>query len=313
MEVILLAKAVSGYWRRMLPLARLEINRWADQATIIDDPGLRQIAVAKIATERQNVESAAFFAVLAGPDWRRIVRRLVAFQLAYELLDGINEQQPALADGLRIHGALVEAVGGPPVAHNAGDYLQALVDACGAITTSSAALLVATADIGEAQARNHADDGLKAWAEAHAPQLRWWEAAAAGISSLGVLAMLASPPEHHAPIGRAYVEICALSALLDGLVDLPVDGTSNRNWLRYYRSQGEASRRLAALAVDAERSIAGLPGAPIHRLILAGLLAHNLVPHTTRQEHAQEIRRLLSRFPYVRAGMLLLRARRWLG
>ncbi len=131
MKTVQLTWAVSRYSRRLLPLAREEMASWAAQATLIEDPALSRIANSKIARERRNVESAAFFAVLA-EDWRAAVKRIVAFQLAYELLDGIDEESPH--GGLRLHGALVEAVGGDGCDHGGGDYLQALVDACRALT-----------------------------------------------------------------------------------------------------------------------------------------------------------------------------------
>jgi tetraprenyl-beta-curcumene synthase len=277
--------ALARYWHRLLPQARRELAYWQSRAERIEDPELRAIALGKLAGEKTNIESAAFFALLAGKDWRRALRRIVAFQLAYELLDGLNEAHPALEDGLRLHECLVAGI-------MTADY--------------DGPLGCAIQDVGEAQARNHAGEGLRAWAEAFAPRLLWWEAAAAGISSLRILAMLCSPIEHHEKVRGAYMEIDALAALLDALVDIPTDRLSgNHNWLDHYTDEQQAADRLGQLVDDADRAIRGLPSPGIHRMLLSGLLAHNLAP---LGNHLPLVRLRLETRWLVRFGVRILRA-----
>jgi tetraprenyl-beta-curcumene synthase len=310
MEIVTLGAALARYWGRLMPVARAEIAHWHARARTIRDPACRQIALAKIREERMNVESAAFFALLAGEHWHVAVRRIVAFQLAYELLDGINEAHPGLDDGLRLHGALIEAIGGVRRDHGGGSYLQELVDACRALTTPSEELLAAAESIGVAQARNHACSGLREWAQRFAPGLLWWEAAAAGISSLTVLALLATPAKTHAHVVPAYTEICALSALLDGLVDYSHDTPANHNWINHYATPHHMADRLVTLAQDAQNALHGLPDEGLHQLLLAGLLAHNLTFSATREDHAREARhRLMKTIRYVRPAVVMLQAR----
>ena len=262
--------AAAHYLCRLAPLARREIAFWRTRARAIHDPRLRRIALAKIDKERANVESAAFFATLAHRRWRAAVRRIVAFQLAYEYIDGINEQHRELECGRRLHSALVHAVVGAPADHGGGRYLQELVDACRAVTQSSPELLATVERVGEAQARNHSGAGLKEWAQRFAPELPWWEAAAAGISSLDVLALLACPADCHRQLPAAYVEVCALSALLDGLVDTQEDARSpNHNFARHYAGESEMTERLQALTGAAARSVRTLPDSRLHSLVLA--------------------------------------------
>lgn len=279
---------VARYWTQLVPQARRELAAWGDSIEAMTDPAVRSIARTKFAGEKQNVESAAFFALLAD-DWRSALQRVVRFQLTYELLDGLNERSRSLQVGLRLHGRLLGAAG-----IMTADY--------------DGALALAVRDVGEAQARNHAAIGLREWAEAYAPQLHWWEAAAAGISSLRVLAMLCSPIEQHGHVRTAYLETDALAALLDALVDLPDDRRSgNHNWLDHYEHEQHAAWRLETLARDALGAVAHLPRAHIHRMLLEGLLAHNLA---SVGDHAPIIRlRLLAISPLVRTGTRILRAR----
>ncbi len=293
------ALPIVQYWLRLLPQARRELAYWHARALTIADSVERRVALEKLKSEHQNIQSAAFFALLA-EDSRPALCRVATFQVAYELLDGLNERSPRLDDGLRLHRALSHAVGGDAVQH--GSYLQGLVDACRSLTSPSTTLQSAVARVGEAQARHHAHLAPRA----HVPGLYWWEAAAASISSLSILAMLCTPPDQHEQLRAAYVEVDALAALLDALVDLPDDERSgNPNWLAHY-PPGQISGRLDQLARRAEDAISMLPNAPIHRMLLAGLFAHNIA--ACRGNTAT--RRLKEGRPLVRAGALVLLAYR---
>lgn len=273
METLKLTAAVAGY-ARLLPGARAEIDRW--RALALLDPEVAAIAVGKIDQERRNIESAVFFAMLAPrPERRRVVSAIVCFQLLYELLDGLNEQTPTIGAGLRLHGALLEALAEIMTAKYDSPYARGLVAGCG--LKGSPTMLAAAIRIGQAQALNHAGIGLRGWAlrRSSGP---WWETAAAGISSLDILAMIATPPSEHPQIVRAYREVRALSALLDALVDLPEDrATGSHNWLDHYPSASVAGDRIVLLAEHATENIARLDQPLVHHAVLAGLLAHNIV------------------------------------
>lgn len=298
MEFLRLLAILAGYGR-VLRRARREIDYWEHRAT---DPLARE----KMHRERRNVESATFFSTLAAPGERLIaMRRIVRFQLVYELLDGLSEGASTVAESLRLHDALAAAAGAWIMTAKYDSYLDELVRTCGAITEPSEPMLEAVLRVGDAQAHNHAGRA-RAWAVGRRGELLWWEEAAAGISSLDLLAMLATPSDQHRAILDAYPEVCALSALLDALVDLPDDKrTGNHNWLMHYESMEQASKRLAELAEIANARLGCLDRAHIHRAGLAGLLAHNLVrsPEPFR-------RRLVPTVRYTRSAMVLFGAGR---
>ncbi len=79
--------AGSIYWLTIYPLARREIRHWKHRAELIPDPTLRAAALDKLTREHLNPEAAAFFAILAPARRRaRLVRLIVAFQIAYDYL-----------------------------------------------------------------------------------------------------------------------------------------------------------------------------------------------------------------------------------
>jgi tetraprenyl-beta-curcumene synthase len=284
------------YWTRLAPLARRELKAWRSRARAIPDPPLRDAAVGKLAREHLNAEAAAFFANLA-EDQPGVVRRIVAFEVIYELLDTLTEGL-ALEDALRAHDALYEG---------ADPYTALLADTWRP-TQPSPVLLATVRRVVEAQSRNHAPDGeLQRWAQAQNTGLLWWETAAARISCMGVHALLATPEGSHQATIDGYLQIDALASLLDALRDLPhdlIDG--NHNFLAHYAGPSEAADRLVEITRNGARAVQGLPDAGVHRMVLAGLVAYNLSafppgPLATR---------LMRALPLIRVGVFAMRIRR---
>jgi tetraprenyl-beta-curcumene synthase len=308
-EIIVLVTAGVVYWLTIYPRARLEIRRWAARAGQIPDPTLRAQALYKLTHERLNPEGAAFFAVLAPRRHRgTLVRLMVCFQIAYDYLDAINEE-PATAvlrNGLQLHRALSDAVS---LQSSAGDYyryhpqredggylidlVRACQDALQALPSAQAieSLLIQAAQrCGEAQSRNHAVlvDGnrqLIDWAASQPDtgEYLWWELAAAGISCLALHALFAAAAsattlEEAARIDMAYFpSVCAISALLDSLVDQPDDSAgTNHSFVAHYESSTLAARRFAAITSEARTRSSMLSDHHRHGVILAGIASFYL-------------------------------------
>lgn len=311
------------YWLTIAPTARSEIRRWKRHALSIPDPMLRRHALVKLSNESLNPEAAAFFAVLAPKTNRlKLVRSIVAYQAMYDYLDAVNEE-PTLSSlryGLQLHSALLDTVQlrrasdadyTPDPHHDDGGYLNALINACREGLDSfpsrvalTPALVVAAQRCGEAQARNHAVSlegyhQLIDWSEKQSPcnsGYQWWEIAAAGISCLAIHALFAAAatpkitPREAQSIDTAYFPpICAISALLDSLIDLPYDSnTINHSFASHYATNSHAAERYAAIVSDADEQLSRLRHARRHRIILAGIVgyylsapeAHNKFAHT---------------------------------
>ena len=306
-EIITLVTGGVVYWLTIYPRARLEIRRWRRRARQIPDPTLRAQALYKLTHERLNPEAAAFFAVLAPRRHRRsLVRLMVDFQIAYDYLDAINEQPAtaSLRNGLQLHRALSDAVSSQnraarrllpaPPQREDGGYLPDLVRACHAAlrTLPSAAaleplLLHAAERCGEAQSRNHAvlvegHEQLIEWtaAQEDTGEYLWWELAAAGISCLALHALFAAAAcvttlaEAERIDTAYYPPICAISALLDSLVDHRDDaGGTNHSFveslpdvqphgraLRHHHQRSARAREQRCAITVATRSSS--PGSP---------------------------------------------------
>ena len=137
------------------------------------------------------------------------------------------------------------------------------------------------------------------WSERQAPDsgYLWWEIAAAGASSLAVHALLAaaatpSTTAHEAQrIGAAYFPaVCAISALLDSLIDLERDAnTTNHRFAAHYTSSDQAAERYAAIIIDADAQLSRLQQARQHKILLAGVLGYYLSAREANSEFAYTI------------------------
>jgi tetraprenyl-beta-curcumene synthase len=321
-EIAALLTAGVAYWVTIYPLARREISRCRRRARRIPDPTLRAAALHKLTRERLNPEAAAFFAVLAPRRHRgRLVRLMVDYQIAYDYLDAINEQPTSapLQNGLRLHQALTDAVrakrcGADYYGHHPqsddGGYLTGLVRACQEVmgrlpsaSTIEPVLVNAAERCGQAQSRNHAilvegDTPLVSWAADQSDDggYLWWEVAAGGISCLSLHALFAAAAsrttlQEAERIDTAYSPpICAISALLDSLVDYPHDaGSTNHSFVDHYESCGQAAERFAAITAEARALASTLSNRCRHMVILAGIASFYLSAPEARTAFAQPV------------------------
>jgi tetraprenyl-beta-curcumene synthase len=319
-EVSALLMVGACYWLTIYPWARLEIRRWKRRAFEIDDPTLRGQALEKLTRERLNPEAAAFFAVLAPRRHRRaLVRLMVDFQIAYDYLDAISEQPStaSLHNGLQLHRALSDAVRSQPSRvdyyryhpqHEDSGYLADLVSACHdalyALPSGAAiepVLVNAAERCGEGQSHNHAvlvegEEQLIAWTASLGDDsgYLWWELAAAGISclvlhALFALAACASTRADAERVDAAYFpSVCAISALLDSLIDRPEDvqGT-NHSFVEHYSTSTMTARRFAAIAGEARELSSRLQHHARHAIILAGIASFYLSAPEANSEFAR--------------------------
>lgn len=233
---------------------------------------------------------------------------MVSFQIAYDYLDGINEQldTASVRNGLQLHRALSDAVT-PGVAcadyyryhpqKDDGGYLADLVRDCQTALEAlpstaalQAVLTFAGRRCGEAQSRNHAvlvagEQQLIDWAASCAApaDYLWWELAAAGISCLALHALFAAAAcdttvAEGQRIDTAYFpSVCAISALLDSLVDLSDDaGGTNHSFVEHYAGAELAAERFAAITAEARSLASTLRARHVHEVILAGIASFYL-------------------------------------
>jgi tetraprenyl-beta-curcumene synthase len=296
------------YWLRVFPLARSELRRWESTARAIPDPALQRLALTKLRDEGRCAEGVAAFALLAVASRRAAVVQLcVAFEVMYDLLDGLGELPAVdpLASNRRLARAFAAALdpNGHPDAISRqlddGGYLNELVAACHSALATLPAFPVVAAGLrraaeraGEAQSLNHSGvllgdvAPLTLWAgtlEAP-PGLHWWEIASAAAAPLGIYALcaLASHPDatarEAARVEAAYFPwIAGLLGILESLVDRDEDAAEGTlSYASHYESSEQVAAATATLARRASREVQSLRGSTGHVVILAGMVATNL-------------------------------------
>jgi tetraprenyl-beta-curcumene synthase len=337
---------VCSYLFAVLPRVRRELAHWQSRALLIPDPVLRRLALQAL-TKRGNMEGAALFAVLA-PRHRRVptVRALIAFQAAYNYLDGLAEQPnpEPVANGYQLHQALLVALdrGAPQPDYYAGyprradgSYLAAMVEACQTALAALPSHRVVADDAWAAAARIVAfqslnlteDQGghelLQRWATDQTPaglQLRWWQTAASCGSSLAVhalIAMAATPgldAGDVVEINEAYHPwIGALHSLLDSLVDTEEDQRDGQlSLLGYHASSGEAASAMKALTHRAASAAGALPQSRRHVVILMAMISYYLSAAEARTSYARPVAAAVKSAagPLLSPAMLLFKLKR---
>jgi tetraprenyl-beta-curcumene synthase len=320
-----LALANARFWPTVTPLANGQLKRWEHRARAIDEPDLQTLALEKLAEERFNAEVAATLATLAPKKHRRtVVEAIVAYEVMYDYLDGLTERQTAdpLRHGHEVYRAFTEAItpgqeytGNYYVSRPADDggYLKELVsvvrDALARLPTAPAieqAAMRAGSRCAEAQIRAHAvptlgTAQLEQWATSEAVDspLGWQEFLAGAASSvLAVHALIAAAaderttPEEAEEIDATYLSICALSTMLDSLVDYDRDmSVGEAGYIRYYDDHDLLARHLADAAKRAIEHAAPLRNGAHHVMTLVGVAAYYISAPTAHSDFAQPVTR----------------------
>jgi tetraprenyl-beta-curcumene synthase len=320
---VALVRANARFWPTVFPEVRRELREWDRYAHAIPTPVLRSQALAKLQHERFNTEVAATLATLVPPVRRRdVTEAIVALEVLYDYLDGLGEQPvpDPLADGRQLYRALVDAVAptGPLADYyrhrphcDDGGYLAALVSTCRrALWSLPAAPIVAPAAqavlarCGEAQTRTHAvarlgPGQLRAWAsrQPEVGRLRWSEVAAGATASVlaahALVALAADPATTAADaqaVAAAYLSTCALTTMLDSLMDAEADAlVGGHSYHAYYASETEAAARLGVLARDAVAAVERLPRAAHHLMTVTGAVAFYLSAPEARAGRARRL------------------------
>jgi tetraprenyl-beta-curcumene synthase len=317
------AGAARRYWLDVFPRVCAERRRREARAQEIPDELLRRVVVDAL-RKWGNIEGATAFAAFV-PRRRRdaAVRAMACFQAAYNYLDMLSElpNTDPVANGQLLHHALLIAL--DPEAehldyyahhhlHEDGGYLAETVDGCRAAlgqlpsyaavapaARRAAERIVAfqSCNTGEVQGDYAA---LERWARAHTPRgtgLRWWEAAAAGGSSMCVYALIAAAAQPRVELaevaaieGAYFPWIGALHSLLDNLIDTAEDyATGQRSLIGCYASPLDATTRMGLLAERSMGAASELPSGRGHALILAAMASFYLSTPEARTPEAAPV------------------------
>lgn len=340
--LVALMAANARYWSSVTPIVRAQLRHWRRRADAIENPELRELALAKLRHEAFNAEVAAVVATLAPrPHRAPAVRAIVALELLYDYLDGLTERphEDPLGEGERLFAAFTSAI--DPHAGLSGGEHDRLADhsyLCELAVTVQGALLElpaseAIADTAkrcaartaQAQIRMHAapllgTDQLAEWAHAQAGEgvLAWREYLAGAASSVlalhALIAAAADPrttPEQAERLDAAYLSIAAVVTLLDGLVDHARDSRAGElSYASLYDDPRLLAQALSQTAQDASARALELSAGAHHLMTLAGAIAYwasapgarNDLAHPVLRDLRGELRML------VLPPMLVMRA-----
>ena len=349
LDQLAVLRALVLYWVAVRPRVAHELRRWQRRAEAIPDATLRAQALSTLRDEGFNSEGAAVFATLVpSSQVTRAACLFVRLQMICDYVDTVSEQ--ADSDPLRnthqLHLALIDALQpGLPTAdyyrHNPdeddGGYLLRLVQAC----RNSLEKLPSYPEVREAAvhavkrcvegqsftlaAIHQGTDRLSAWAleQDGADGYRWWEVAAASLSTVSLYALLALAANRDVTTAEAiqtdsvyFPSFCAVNALLDSLVDFDEDlRQPSLSSISRYNSSAEAGKRLSYLFCKADAAARGLRFGRRHAAMLVGISGFYLSTPNAENSFVPPIKAALAQAVGSRATMMLatLRLRRRLG
>jgi tetraprenyl-beta-curcumene synthase len=317
--------ANARYWGMVAPLVNTQLVHWTQRAEDIPDPALREVALANLCEEGFNAQATATLATLAPRRYRTpVVEAIVGLQVLYDYLDSLVERPLAdpLVDSRQLYKAFVDAIvlsDKPrgdyyPQTHESDDggYLQELVGVVrGALTRlpSQTAIAEVSAHAAErcAEAQIHAhatailgDAQLERWASSNAvgTGLRWREFLAGAVSSgLSLHALIAAASHPHTSqeqalaVDEVYLCICAVTTLLDGLIDYEQDmhNMGHPGYIRYYEDHHTLIHGLRSLIYLAANKGCDIPNGTYHIMTLVGVVAYYLSAPTASSEYARDV------------------------
>ncbi len=322
---LLLVLANIRYWCTIAPSVQIQLERWERHAKKIPDPTLHAVALENLCEERFNAQASAMLATLAPAEHRSlVVEAIVALQIIYDYLDTLVERilPDPLSDGRRLYRALIDATTldinpagdyyGDALAPDDGDYLTDLVCVVhnaiarlpGAWAIADTARRAAERCV-EAQARAHAvsaigNEQLTRWASANAQGtgLHGREYLAGAVSSgLALHALIASAadprtsPQDAVATDAIYLPICALTTLLDSLVDYEQDmkAMGHPGYIRYYNDHKALADELRLVIEHASLRAREAPNGAYHLMTLVGVAAYYRSAPTASSPFAQPV------------------------
>ncbi len=344
------------YWSTVAPLVHTQLDHWTQRAEDIPDPALQEVALANLREEGFNAQATATLATLAPREYRKsVVEAIVGLQILYDYLDSLIERPLAdpLGDGRQLYKAFVDAIlldSEPrrdyyPPTHESDDggYLKELVGVVrGALARLPAQAAIAGVSAhaaercAEAQVHAHAtavlgDAQLKQWATSNALDtgLQWREFLAGAVSSgLSLHALIAAAGDPHTSqeqalaVDEVYLSVCAVTTLLDGLVDYEQDmcNMGHPGYVRYYEDHDALAQGLRSV-IDRAASIGrDIPNGAYHLMTLVGVVAYYLSAPTASSEYARDVTERIRRelkplitppLAVMRAWRIAKRARAW--
>jgi tetraprenyl-beta-curcumene synthase len=338
MDSIRLWSIVFGIYRDVLPMVRLYLEQWKEQAQHIPDPELRQQALQSIETKTFHCEGGSIYGLLAKNHLPQVIRFIVAYQTLSDYLDNLCDRSNSLNpdDFSALHEASLHALTpGITSTHyyrfrhqqDDGNYLRNLVKTCQDVLQElpgypkvAAALHELANYYCQLQVHKHVRveervPRLQAWFEQYRermPDISWYEFSASTGSTLGIFCLVAYACDDTCSAqlvqrvkGSYFPWVQGLHILLDYLIDQEEDRREgDLNFCTYYSNPQTLSQRMTHFFQQADISVARLPHAQFHRLINRGLLGIYLADEKVNQQ--ESVRQVAQRLLRTGGGSALV-------
>ncbi len=313
-----------------------EVRVWRALAAEIPHPLLRGDALSSLARKRGHTDGAALLWTIPRTRDLNLLRLLVAYEIIWDFLDGVNERAAAAGqvNGRQLHLALVDALDlTRPVSdyykhhpwRDDGGYLRTLVEVCRESCRKLPSywvirpLLVREAVRAQVLAINHdldpscRDADLQTWAAGEFPrgsEATWFELTGAASASLTVHALLALGAERvcdeSSPTRTcaAYFPwISTATTMLDSYVDQVEDlANGDHSYVSHYATPHLAAVRIGELVERCLLEARSLDRGEQHTVIAACMIAMYLSKDSAHTRSMSETTMSL-----VRAGGSLTR------
>lgn len=328
-----------------LPHAAQELSQWRRRAMAAADPALRHHALSALHEKRPQSEGAALFTILPTQRHKPLLRLLIAYQIIWDYLDSVHEQQPDLANGIQLHRALSDAYeADTPLSayyclHAEKDdngYLNVLVFNCRHATTRLARFsIVRRRLLGEAHRCGHAlsinhqtdpdrrEREMRAWARLSTGsdhEIAWFEQTAAAAAALTMFAMLARAASHTSPspaelnaLRSAYNPwACCTATMLDSYADRDEDASKRQHiYVDYYPTLEQMTERTGRLIRECLTRTRSLQHGQTHTVVLASMIAMYLTRQSSRDPQRRQTTKQLARLGGTLTRTLIPALRIW--
>ena len=293
-------------YKKILPQVRRELKMWRSKANGIPDEELRTQALDSMNAKGFHCQGGAIYALLAGVNWKKAIRFIVAYQTISDYLDNLCDRSTSLDpdDFTQLHLSMKDALNPLPALTDYyafrsekedGGYLEELVACCREI--------IAEIPGADAAFHQHADrlrslycslqvhkhvkkeervPRLVNWfiqEELDAP-LHWQEFAAASGSTLGIFCMVSyalsgkCSGELLKRVHRAYFPfVQGLHIMLDYYIDQAEDAAEgDLNFCSFYDGTQALRKRMQYLITGARQRVQDLPDTEFHQMVISGLV-----------------------------------------
>ena len=323
------AKLLYKCFFTILPYAKKYLKQYENWALCIPNVELRTQALNSMNSKKFHADGGSLYALLSLHAVEPLVRFIVAFQTISDYLDNLCDRSTSLdpVDFAQLHQSMIDAV--DPLAdpfqtnyyqyredQDDGGYLRRLVGECQAVLAELPSFHLVWNYVdqwvrlyGELQTHKHVviqerESRLIAWWQKNemlAPELYWWEYAAATGSTLGVfvLCSMAANPElkvdHIEKIAASYFPwMGGVHIILDYLIDQEEDRVSgDLNFVSYYEHEEQTKERIQWMINRTLLSLQNVPNRNFHQLIVQGLLGLYLSdPKVMALPVAQQVRHI---------------------